>query len=37
MKEPLMSGSGILLRSDSEGIWTLPEMEGQGVGSASGQ
>ena len=27
----------ILLRSDSKGIWTLPETEGRGVGSASSQ
>ena len=27
----------ILLRSDSEGIWTLPGTEGRRIGSASGQ
>ena len=27
----------LVLRLDSEGIWTLPETEGRGVGSTSGQ
>ena len=35
----LLSGYGnvgVVLHSDSEGIWTLPGMEGREVGSTSG-